>query len=59
MKGRDISFAPEARADLVALYEWIGTKASVDVAMAYIKRIERYCTGFDLAPEHGRARDDI
>lgn len=59
MKPRAIVFAPEARADLVALYEWISVKASPDVAMSYIERIETYCNGFDLASERGHARDDI
>lgn len=59
MKQRDIIFAPEARADLLAVYEWISAKASPDVAMTYIERIEAYCNGFDLASERGHARDDI
>jgi len=59
VKRRDIVFAPEARADLLALYEWISVKASPGVAMAYIERIEAYCNGFDLASERGQARDDI
>ena len=59
MKPRGIIFAPEARADLLALYEWISAKASPEVAMAYIGRIERYCSGFDLASQRGHSRDDI
>lgn len=59
MNPRDIIFAPEARADLLALYEWISAKASPDVAMTYIDRIERYCSGFDLASQRGHGRDDI
>ena len=59
MKPRDIIFAPEARADLLALYEWISAKASPGVAMRYIERIERYCSGFDLASQRGHMRDDI
>ena len=59
MKKRDIVFAPEARADLLALYEWISAKASPYVAMTYIDRIERYCRDFDLASARGHARDDI
>ena len=59
MKPRDVLFAPEARADMLALYEWISAKASPDVAMNYINRIERYCASFDLASERGHARDDI
>lgn len=59
MKSRDIVFAPEARADLLALYEWISAKASPHVAITYFNRLERYCTGFDLASHRGHARDDI
>jgi toxin ParE1/3/4 len=59
VKQRDIIFAPEARSDLFALYEWISAKASPEVAMAYIERIEHYCSGFNLASERGHARDDI
>ena len=59
MTPRDVIFAPEARADLLALYEWISAKASPDVAMTYIERIERYCSGFDLASQRGHMRDDI
>jgi len=58
VKQRDIIFAPEARADLLTLYEWISAKASPEVAMTYIERIERYCNGFDIASERGDARDD-
>ena len=59
MKPRDIIFAPEASADLLALYEWISAKASPHVAISYIDRLERYCSSFDLASERGHARDDI
>ncbi|MDF1775004.1 MAG: type II toxin-antitoxin system RelE/ParE family toxin [Rhizobiaceae bacterium] len=59
MKQRDIIFAPEARADLLNLYEWISAKVSPEIAMTYIERIERYCNGFDIASERGDARDDV
>ncbi len=59
MKQREIIFAPEARADLLALYEWISGKAGADVAIGYIERIERFCDGFDFASERGHRRDDI
>jgi toxin ParE1/3/4 len=59
VKPRDIVFAPEARADLLALYEWISDKAGPHVAITYIDRLERYCSRFDLASERGQARDDI
>lgn len=59
MKQRQIVFAPEARDDLLALYNWISDKASPDVAINYIGRIEKFCTQFDLASERGHAREDI
>ena len=59
MKRRDIVFAPEAHADVLALYDWISAKAGSGIAINYIERIERFCNGLDLASEHGHSRDDI
>ena len=59
MKQRDIVFAPEARDDLFALYEWISLKANADTALSFIERIEKFCNKFDLASERGHSRDDI
>ena len=52
-------FAPAARDDLLRLYDYIVDAASPDIAIEFIRRIEVYCRGFDLAPERGRARHDI
>jgi toxin ParE1/3/4 len=54
-----VIFAPEARDDLFALYDWITAAASPDTALSYIERIETYCLGFTHAAERGTRRDDI
>ena len=59
MKRRKVRLSPEARDDLVRLYDWIAGRASPEVAMAYVERLEAYCVGFDLASERGHRRDDL
>lgn len=59
MKKRSVEFAPEARDDLIALYDWIADRAGGRVAMDYIGRIESFCAKFDIASERGTRRDDI
>jgi toxin ParE1/3/4 len=59
VKPRRVIIGPDARADLVHLYDWLADAASLSVAIAYIDRIERHLQSFDLAPERGIARDDI
>ena len=59
MRRRTVIFAPEARDDLVRLYNWIADAASPSVALSYIERIEAWCLGFDLASERGQDRHDI
>lgn len=56
---RTIAFSPEARADLLELYDWVANAASPDMAMAYIERIEQFISGFELGSERGTRRDDI
>lgn len=59
MKARRVIFTPEARHDLFSIYEWIAARASLQVAISYIERLETYCLGFDVASERGHRRDDI
>lgn len=59
MKERVVRFSPEARDDLLALYDWIAAAAHPDTALSYVERIEVYCRGFDVASERGHRRDDI
>lgn len=54
-----VVFAPEARADLLELYDYIAARGGPERALAYIERIETYCNGFATFPERGLRRDDI
>ena len=59
MKQRGVIFAPEARDDLFALYDWIAEAAGPPTAMGYLERLEDFCIRLDLASERGQVRDDI
>lgn len=56
---RAVVFSPEAREDLLALYDWIAREASPETAIAYVERIERFIYGIEIAGERGARRDDI
>lgn len=59
MKRQTVEFAPEARADLLVIFETIAAAAGSSVALDHLGRLEAYCLGFGLAAERGRLRDDI
>jgi len=59
VKRRQVVFTPEARKDLFEIYDWIAVKASPQIAISYIERIEAYCLGFEIVSERGHSRDDI
>ena len=59
MKRRNVVIAPEARADLLALYDWIADAVSPSVALGYLERLERYVQRLDTASERGTAREDL
>jgi len=59
MKTRVVVFAPEARDDLITLYDWIADVAGNQTAISYLERLEAYCMGFTHASERGHSRDDI
>ena len=54
-----VVFSPEARDDLLGLYDYIADRAGEDLALRYIERIEVYCRRFETFPERGTKRDDI
>jgi toxin ParE1/3/4 len=54
-----IVFRPEAEADLVGLYEYIGERAGYKIAGDYIDRIEEACMALATFPKRGTRRDDI
>jgi toxin ParE1/3/4 len=55
----DVSFRPQAEADLFALYNYIVDKSGHAVAGAYIDRIEAACSALESFPKRGTRRDDI
>lgn len=59
MKRRSVVLTPEARDDLLSLYDWIAEAAGSDTAIGFIERVEAYCARLDLASERGHLRDDI
>jgi toxin ParE1/3/4 len=59
VESRKVVLTPEARGDLVSLYEYIAADSGPARALSYIERIERYCARFDLVAERGTRRDDI
>jgi toxin ParE1/3/4 len=59
VRRRRVVFSPEARDDLLRLYDFIADHSTPTIGLRYIERIETYCRGFDIAPERGAQRDDI
>jgi toxin ParE1/3/4 len=54
-----VILSPEARVDLLQLYEYIVDRAGEQVALNYIHRLEGFCQGLETFPERGSIRDDI
>lgn len=54
-----VIFAPEAKTELLELYDFIADTAGETVALGYINRIEEFCLGLRLFPKRGTIRDDI
>jgi toxin ParE1/3/4 len=54
-----VEFRDEALADLVALYDYIASQNSPEIAIVYVRRIRVACMGLATFPERGRRRDDI
>ncbi len=53
MKQRAVVFAPEARDDLLALYDWIEAQAGSSIALVYLERLERIVSVSTLRPSAG------
>jgi toxin ParE1/3/4 len=54
-----IVFTPEARDDLLELYEYIAEHGNPERAMAYIERIETACMSLQTLPIRGTLREDL
>jgi toxin ParE1/3/4 len=59
MKERHVQFSPDATVDLDGLLEWIAEAASLNVALAYVDRIEIFCQSLGFASNRGTNRNDI
>jgi toxin ParE1/3/4 len=54
-----VVFTPEADEQLVALYRYIASAASPEIAARYTDAIVTYCEGLGTLPYRGVQRDDI
>jgi toxin ParE1/3/4 len=54
-----VVFAPEAEADLLALYDYIAADGGADRALHYVEWIVAACQSLATFPARGRRRDDI
>ena len=59
MKAYRIVWRPQARDDLLALYEWIAGEADPDTAFDYTSKIEAHAARLSQFPERGTPRDDL
>jgi plasmid stabilization system protein ParE len=55
----DVVYAPEAEAQLFALYFHIASAASPDIAANYTDAIMKQCESLSAFPHRGARRDDI
>jgi toxin ParE1/3/4 len=54
-----VVFAETAKADLDDIFAWIADRAGLEVALAYTRRIERFCREMTPFPQRGTSRNDI
>ncbi len=59
MKPRTVVWHPRARADLIALYDWIAERADPDTALEYTTQIETHAAKLADFSERGTPRDDL
>jgi toxin ParE1/3/4 len=59
VKAYRVVFAPEAVAQLEALYDYVAQATSSDVADGYTSAIVSYCEALHISPLRGARRDDI
>ena len=54
-----VVFAPEAVAQLEAIYAYVADKAGPDTALRFTNAIIDYCQGFTTFPRRGTLRKDL
>jgi toxin ParE1/3/4 len=55
----EVVFSPEARDDLLQLYDYIAARSGPARARSFTERIFSYCLGFGTFPQRGTRRDDL
>ena len=59
MTARPVVWRPRARADLLALYDWIAERADPDTAFAYTSGLAGHTDRLATFPDRGTPRDDL
>ena len=54
-----VVWRPRARADLLALYDWIADRADPNTAFAYTAALEAHADKLATFPDRGTPRDDL
>ena len=54
-----VAFSPEAEEQLTALYRYIASAASPDIASRYAEAIVNDCENLQTFPHRGNMRDDV
>jgi len=54
-----IVFAPEAEEQLAALYRYIASGSSTDIADRFTEAIVQFCESLSTFPQRGNKRDDV
>jgi len=54
-----VVFSPEAEEQLTALYDYIATEASPNIAARYTEAVVSYCESLKTFPLRGTMRDDV
>lgn len=59
MRKRRVVIDPDAKEDLRDLHHWIVLRGSPKSATAYLRRIQAFANGLDLASERGSSLEDV
>ena len=54
-----VVFAPEAEDQLAALYRYIASASSADIADRFTEAIVQFCESLSTFPRRGNKRDDV
>jgi toxin ParE1/3/4 len=55
----EVVFAPEARSDLLDIYDYIAARSGPARALGFTERLVSYCTSLAVFPQRGTQRNDL